>query len=78
MSQFEDSESSPWLMIIIGVALLALAWYLYTRSGAQVPSGIGRTAAVSSSLGKKGLIALFSLMGAGFLGAGVWKMRSRN
>jgi hypothetical protein len=50
MSQFEpeDNLGNPWLAILIGIACLVLAWYLYAKVGAN-PQLIGKAAIANTS-----------------------------
>lgn len=77
MSQFEsqDDLGNPWLAIVVGIACLARAWYLYAKVGAD-PHLIGKAAIANSSLGRKLLIGLTVLVGAFFIVRGVSKLRS--
>jgi hypothetical protein len=77
MSQFEpeDDLGNPWLAILVGIACLLLAWYVYAKVGAN-PQLIGKAAIVNSGLGKKLFVALITIVGAYFIFRGVAKLRS--
>ena len=77
MSQFEpeDNLGNPWLAILLGIACLVLAWYLYAKVGAN-PQLIGKAAIANSGLGRKLLIGLSMLIGAFFIFRGIAKLRS--
>lgn len=71
-----DSElGNPWLALVVGLACLALAWYVYAKVGTS-PQLIGRAAMANSSLGKKLLIGVMAIVGFFFVYRGVAKLRS--
>jgi hypothetical protein len=79
MSQFEpeDDLGNPWIAILIGIACLALAWYLYAKVGVN-PELIGKAAIANSGLGKKLLIGLCTIVGGFFIFRGIVKLRSND
>lgn len=79
MSQFEpeDNLGNPWLAILVGIACLVLAWYLYARVGAN-PELIGKAAIANSGVGRKLFAGLMTIVGAFFVFRGVAKLRSKD
>jgi hypothetical protein len=79
MSEFEpeDDLGNPWLAIFIGVACLAIAWYIYAKVGAD-PRLIGKAAIANSGLGRKLFIGVTIIVGAFFIFRGVAKIRSKD
>lgn len=77
MNQFEseDNLGNPWGAIVIGTALLLLAWYLYSKIGAN-PHLIGKASVANTGTGRKLLIGLCSIFGAYFVIRGVGKLRA--
>ena len=77
MSQFEpqDDEGSPWMWIVIGLLLLASAWYLAATAGADTRIA-GKGGAMLWLLGKNGAAWFCGLAGAGCLGRAFLRVRS--
>ena len=71
----DDELGNPWLAIVIGIALLVLAWYIYAKFGANTNLH-GKAAVANSGLGRKLLICLSMLVGGFFIFRGVAKLRS--
>ncbi|MES2899636.1 MAG: hypothetical protein V4723_07900 [Pseudomonadota bacterium] len=81
MSQFdmeqEDDLGNPWLAIVIGIACLAVAWYIYAKVGTN-PQMIGKAAIANSSPGRWLFIGLSMLVGIFFIGRGIGKLKSND
>jgi len=79
MSQFEpeDDLGNPWLAIVIGIACLVLAWYIYAKVGGN-PELVGKAAIANSGVGRKLLVGLCTIVGAFFLFRGIAKLRSKD
>ena len=79
MSQFEpdDDLGNPWLAILIGIACLVAAWYLYAKVGANVDFHlVGKAGIANSGFGRKLLSGLSAITGAFFIFRGIAKLRS--
>lgn len=77
MDEFDadDDLGNPWLAIIVGIACLAFAWYLYAKVGTN-PHLVGKAALANSGFGRKLLIGLSVIVGGFFVFRGVARLRS--
>ena len=71
----DDDLGNPWLAIVIGIALLAFAWYVFANFGVETHLQ-GKRAIGNTSWGR--ILGIgFGILGGGyFLCRGIAKLRS--